>query len=604
MTWFEMWSAARIGLVRTWETSRAHFLSMAIAAQLIAIVPAGFAALSGAIVADVEALTKTSDPQFSAVIPWLVLTAVLVLVIGVCEAARRYSQDRLTDEMGVTIASEVLTHAATLDLAFFEQKEKHDILSRAAGYPGQGYLRFVASIFATFTSTVQFCSLFGVMLWIEPRVTLALASITLPFLLFRWRMAKVKFLVSRAKTRKRREASYISSLITGREAIPTTRLFELAQPLLDRFRDSMRELISADRAVYQRMALGQVVQSGGFSLLFLVASGTVASQALAGEIALGSLVTYIASAIAFRGASASLVTSVTDFMQRVLFVRDLHDFMDERPAIVDGPLRPEARAKGRIELEHVSFTYPGTRQPVLRDLALDVEPGETIAIVGPNGAGKTTLVKLIARLYEADAGRVRIDGTDIREFDLGWLRQQIAYVGQVPVRFEATIEDNIAFGNWAQLLGRSEEVAKIAEQAGLGDLIDGAPEGLKTQLGRRFGDFDLSGGQWQLLALSRAMARDAAIVILDEPTSSLDARTEYETFRRFHELSRGRTTLLVSHRFSTVRIADRIFVVDEGRIVETGTHETLVAASGMYANLYSAHRLRYETEAPVESRGA
>ncbi|MGI9432672.1 MAG: ABC transporter ATP-binding protein, partial [Myxococcota bacterium] len=473
--------------------------------------------------------------------------------------------------------------------------------SRAAGYPGQGYLQFVSSIFATFTSAVQFASLLGVMLWIEPRVTLALASVTFPFLLFRWRMAKVRFLVSRVKTRKRREAAYFSGLITGRDAIPTTRLFGLARLLLDRFRDSMRELISADRKIYQRMALGQVVQSAGFSLLFLVAAGTVTSQALAGTIELGSLVTYIASAIAFRGASATLVTTVTDFMQRVLFVRDLHEFMAERPAITSGPRKPETRAKGRIELDGVSFTYPGTTEPVLRDLALTIEPGETIAIVGPNGAGKTTLVKLIARLYEADAGRLRIDGIDVQEFDLGWLHEQIAYVGQVPVRFEATIEENIAFGNWRRLLGRSEEVSKIAEQAGLGDLVEGAPEGLKTQLGRRFGNFDLSGGQWQLLALARAMARDAAIVILDEPTSNLDARTEYETFRRFHELSRGRTTLLVSHRFSTVRIAERIFVVDEGRVVETGTHDTLVAAGGMYANLYSAHRMRFDASPTSES---
>lgn len=231
---------------------------------------------------------------------------------------------------------------------------------------------------------------------------------------------------------------------------------------------------------------------------------------------------------------------------------------------------------------------------MIRDLDLHVRAGETVALVGPNGAGKTTLVKLIARLYDVDKGSVRIDGHDVRGLSVRWFHDRLAYVGQAPIRFEATLEENVAFGDWQRLLGRTDEVREVIERAGLDRLLESVPDGLQTLLGRRFGDHDLSGGQWQLLALARAVARNASILILDEPTSNLDARTEFETFKRFHESSRGRTTLLVSHRFSTVRMADRIFVVDGGRIVEEGTHDGLLEKGGVYASLYAAHQMRFD----------
>ena len=304
--------------------------------------------------------------------------------------------------------------------------------------------------------------------------------------------------------------------------------------------------------------------------------------------------TYLAAAIRFRGSSNGMVGEVTGFMQRVLFVRDLNEFLEETPAIGDGEGRVLPEMRGEIELSGVSFQYPGTERPVIQDLDLRIPAGQTVAIVGPNGAGKTTLVKLIARLYDADKGTVRVDGHDVRNLSVRAFHDRISYVGQAPVRFEATLEENIAFGDWQRLLGRTDEVREVAERAGLSRLVEGTPDGLQTLLGRRFGDHDLSGGQWQLLALARALARDAAILILDEPTSNLDARTEYETFKSFHERAKGRTTLLVSHRFSTVRMANWIYVVDDGHIVEEGSHDELVERGGVYASLYAAHRMRFD----------
>ena len=570
---------------------------MAVTSLLIAMVPAGLAVMSGAIVSDVERLLDSEQRSFVAVLPWLVLAAVLLMLIGVGQVARRYAEDRLGDEMGLQVSREVLEHAASLDLAFFETRENHDTLSRASGYPGRSYLQFVSSIYESITSTIEFFTLLGVMLWIHSGVTLALAVVTVPFLVFRWRMAKVRFLVHRAKTTKRRQAGYFSSLITHREAIPTTKVFGLASLLMERFSTTMRELVDIDRDLYRRVAVGRALVSIGYALVFVVAAGTVTARTLEGALALGSLVTYLASAIRFRGASVNVVNTITDFMQRVLFVRDLHEFMAERPTIVDREAKTLPELRGAIELRGVSFRYPGSSREVVRDLDLAIRAGETVAVVGPNGAGKTTLVKLIARLYEVDRGCVLADGHDVRSLAVRWYHDQIAYVGQVPVRFEATLEENIAFGDWKRLLGRSAEIQELALRLGLGGLLEEAPDGMQTLLGRRFGDHDLSGGQWQLLAIGRALARNAPIVILDEPTSNLDARAEYAMFERFHQATRGRTTILVSHRFSTVQMADRIFVMDEGRIVESGTHADLLARHGVYASLYAAHRLRFEPEA-------
>ena len=607
MTWQEFSESARCAARRTWRTSSRLTTTLAVAAVLSALVPAGLALLSGALVSDVEALVASGESDLGVVLIWIALAALLLMAVGICEVIRRYATQRLGDEVNVSVSREVLEHSGSLDLAFFENRENHDILARAANYSGRGYLGFVSAMISSVSSTLQFFTLLGVMLWIEPGVTLALAFVTLPFLAFRWRMAKLRFLVHRSKTAKRRQTRYFSSLVTRKNAIPTLKIFKLGSLLIRRYEKGMRELMAVDRMLYRRVAWGRGLVAIGYSLVFLLAAGWVTHRAVQGAIELGSLVTYLASAIRFRGTSAALVSTISGLMQRALFVRDLHEFLALQPAIPAGGTIPERELCGDVELRGVSFAYPGGGERVIRDLDLRISAGETVAFVGPNGAGKTTLVKLIARLYEADAGSVRIDGHEVGDLDLDWLHDQMAYVGQQPVRFEATLEDNIAFGDWRRLEDRSEEVAKLAREAGLAHLIESTPEGMQTLLGRRFGNHDLSGGQWQLVALARALARDARLVILDEPTSNLDVRAERDIFERFTHLCRDSTVLLVSHRFSTVRMADRILVIDEGSIVEEGTHQSLMALGGVYASLYAVHRARVDPEAlpvPAAEEGA
>jgi ATP-binding cassette subfamily B protein len=237
----------------------------------------------------------------------------------------------------------------------------------------------------------------------------------------------------------------------------------------------------------------------------------------------------------------------------------------------------------------------------LEDVSLAIEPGEVVALVGPNGAGKSTLVKLLGRLYEPEQGAILLDGHKLSDFAPENLRLRLSFVFQRFARYEATAGENIAYGDWRRLRDDPDAIEEIAERTGAADMIARLPDGYETHLGRSFGHTTLSVGQWQLLAMARAMARDAQVLVLDEPTSNLDARTEYEVFSRFRELARGRTTLLISHRFTTVGMADRILVLEGGRLVEEGTHDDLLAGGGVYARLYELHRRLYEVQQAGES---
>jgi ATP-binding cassette subfamily B protein len=321
----------------------------------------------------------------------------------------------------------------------------------------------------------------------------------------------------------------------------------------------------------------------------------VASQAIGGKITYGDLVMYFQAFQRVQGFFQGILGNLLGLYEDNLFLSNLYEFLDLKRMVVEPvPAKPVPHPMRRgIEISHVSFQYPGGARTVFEDISLAIRPGEVVALVGENGSGKTTLIKLLCRLYDPTGGTISIDGIDLREFETKALRREIAIIFQDYAHYHLTARENIWFGNTALPLGHDLVIA-AARRAGADDVISALPHGYETILGKWFEDGEeLSIGEWQKVALARAFMRDAQIIVLDEPTSAMDAKAEYEAFQNFRLLASGRTAILISHRFSTVRMADRIFVLKHGSVLESGTHEELISRQGVYADLFERQARSY-----------
>jgi len=586
-----LWRTITYAFPRAWRAGRKFCVAMASAGILAAILTPVPIVIVGVLVDTIkEAIdAKTLDP--TGLTLWIVLAGTATLVVVVCNAVTRYSRLRLGDELSWRMQQEILEHAERLDLATLEDRTTQDILERANQEPGRKIQRFADGLLRVVSSGVEVIGLAGVLLWIEPFWSSVLLLLALPFILSRSCLSLVQFHIRRNKTTCRRWSRYYARRITQRDSVPSLKLLGLAPLLLERHRDTMRESVFANQRFYRLQMLANAGSMCVSVVVLIIAVVVLARQAIVGEVSPGMLVTFWIATGKLRGSLAGLATAASSVWDAQLGIANTREFLDLQPEFENrGTLRPSA-IRREIRLENVSFCYPRSNRPAIRDLSLTIRAGETVAIVGHNGAGKTTLAKLMTRLYEATEGEILIDGTPIRQYDLEALHDRMAFVFQRPTRYEATALENIAFGDWRRLLDRPEEVRNLARAVHVDDMIEGLPEGYDTLLGRMFGDHDLSGGQWQKLAIARALACNPSVVILDEPAANLDVSSEYALYQGIRELIRGRTTILISHRFSTVGMADRIFVLDEGRLVEEGTHDELLARGGAYSAMYKVHEV-------------
>lgn len=577
------------GICRT--TSPRHYAALLVVALVGIAFPAGGAlAVRGLVNAVNEGIANPAAFRANTVYLWLLLGFVATVGTVFSGSAIVYLRRRLEVALQYRLDLDILRHSEAMEFARFGDPAFHDALRRAREEPETHVARSFSSILDLGSKALQILSLMVILFVIEPVLFLLLVPLGIPYLVFQWRLSRRQFAEIDARVEKQRRIGYYTRVVLGADQAAEIRMLGLAPLLIERCRHLMAEFRDL-RARYLRF---EFVGNLSFALLSVVAVYLAMTRAtfaiVHGRLTIGDLAIYGSAAAQLRSLVEGSIALFVALRWDLLHVGNLRAFLALEPREPSGTGTSTAPLAGGIALRDVSFTYPGAARPAITNLSFSIAPGEVVALVGDNGAGKSTIAKLIARLHDPSSGRLLFDGIDAREFDLGHLRRQVACLTQDFGRYAVSAADNIAFGDWERLSGDDAAIESAARAAGVHDLVDAMPQGYGTILGREFGQYDPSGGQWQQIAFARIVARGARIVILDEPTANLDIETEYRLFQRYRTLAEGRTILLISHRFSTVRMANRIIVLDAGQVVESGTHDELMRASGRYAALYDLHR--------------
>jgi len=488
----------------------------------------------------------------------------------------------------------LMEHAATLDLEDFEDSEMQDRLDRARRQT-VGRSALMGQLFGQAQDVVTVISFAAGLVVLAPWLIALLIVALVPAFLGEAHFNAQSYSLNFAFTPERRMVDYLRLTGASVETAKEVKIFGLNAFLIDRYRDLSQRFYADNRALAKRRALWGSVFAALGTIGYYVAYALIAWRTVHGEFSVGDLTFLSASFRRLRNLLENLLIGFSQLAGQALYLDDLYSFFNTEPEIVSPPDAlpfPRPIREGFV-FEDVGFRYPGAERWAVRNLSFSLAAGEVLALVGENGAGKTTLVKLLARLYDPDEGRILLDGRDLRDYDLAALRAHIGVIFQDFVRYAFTAATNVAVGRIEEREDRPR-IEHAAEQSLADAVIRRLPQGYDQIMSKRFRDgVDLSGGEWQKIAIARAYMRDADLLILDEPTAALDARSEFEVFQRFKELSAGKTAVLISHRFSTVRMADRILVLDGGRTEEIGTHEELLASGKRYAELFELQAAGY-----------
>ena len=592
-------------LVQIWHTSPPLAIASVMLRLLGALQPIVMLWVGKLIIDDVVRLTGITPPG-PAIADWwesgelshllVLLLAELALVVGIDIINRGMNlvDSILTELHSNQMSVELMAHAARLDLRHFESAEYQDRLERARRQAA-GRNALLSVLFGQAQNVITVATLAAGLFIYAPWLILLLPISFMPAVLGETRFNQLSYWLSRRRTPERRELEYIRYIGATPETAKEIKLFGLGDFLVDRFRRLAHTIFLENTRIARQRAFWGAIFAAISTLTYYCAYAFIVWRTVTGEFTIGDLAFLSGSFLRLNGLFQAILLGFTQVAAQSMYLDDLFSFFEIEPEIVS-PTAPKpfpAPLRDGIRFENVGFRYPDTQTWAVRNLSFTLKAGETLALVGENGAGKTTIVKLLTRLYDPDEGRVTIDGVDLRELSLKDIHAHIGVIFQDFIRYSLTARENIAVGRIAD---RDDEprIDRAAELSLADGVIAKLPKGYDQQLGRLFREGrDLSGGEWQKLAIARAYMRDAELIILDEPTAALDAKAEAEVFARFKGLAEGKTAVIISHRFSTVRMADRILVLDNGGILEAGTHEELVAMKGRYAELFELQAAGY-----------
>ncbi|MBS2034135.1 ABC transporter ATP-binding protein [bacterium] len=578
------------GLV--WTTSRWLAYGFCLLTVLAGLLPASLAYVSKLLVDSVVTARALHDP--GPAVHYVVLEAAAVIALALVQRAIGVIQSLLRAQLGHRVNEMILEKALTLTLVHFEDSEFYDKLSQARRQASQRPLSLVNRTF----DLLQQClilSTYGVILWnFSPYAVVLLVVAGLPTFWVEARFAKSAFQLFTWRSPESRMQAYLETLIAREDYVKEVKLFGLGDLFLERYRRIFHKLYAEDRALTLRRAiwgygLGLLSTVALYGAYYWIVQATVA-----GRLSLGEMSMYLLVFKQGQQAVTSSLSSVGGMYEDNLYLSNLYEFLQMPVPESAGEEQVGPKPGDGLRFQNVSFTYPGASEPALRNVTFHLRPGHKLALVGENGSGKTTIVKLLSRLYSPTEGLVLLDGLDLQQWNENALRRRIGVIFQDFMRYHFQVGENIGVGD-VEALEERGRWQDAAEKARAQEVIGSLPEGYQTQLGRWFkGGRELSGGQWQKIALARAFMRTGAdLLVLDEPTSAVDAKAEVEIFEHFRKVTENQMAILISHRFSTVRMADEIMVLEKGEVAEFGSHEELLARDGHYATLFKLQAAGY-----------
>jgi len=591
------YSSVAIGIV--WDTSAALTVVMAATTLVSGILPAAIASVGGLFVDAVASAfqeTGASAQQLrSEALYYVFLEAGLVVLITAAQRINTVCQSILRVLLGNKINVMILEKALTLELAHFEDSEFYDKLVRARREASSRPLSLVIKTFDLFRDSILLVTI-GIWLYqFSPYAVLLLGLAGVPAFLAEAKFSGEAFRIHRRRSAERRMQIYLEMVLTREDGVKEVKLLQLGKLFVQRYVDIFKNIYKEDKSLVLRRGFWGYVLGLLASAAFYFAYGWVGFAAIAGTITIGQMTMYIAQFRLGQNAVTSSLTAVNGMYEDNLYLSNLSEYLAHKvPEQTGNKTRGPDPADG-IRFENVSFHYPGSENPALHNITLHIHSGESLAIVGENGSGKTTLIKLLTRLYVPTRGNIFLEGLELSAWDIDTLRQKIGVIFQDFSRYQLMVGENIGIGD-VKNIHQDEYVAEAARKGMADVFVKDLPAAYKTQLGTWFKDGkELSGGQWQKIALSRAFMRSQAdILILDEPTAAIDAKAEAEIFEHFRELTANKISIIISHRFSTVRRADYIIVLDQAEILERGTHKELLHLDGQYATLFKLQAKGYQ----------